>query len=148
MSDDSEKKKSDWAIPFLGRLCLIGWISSILFEVFRSSDVVRMVCVFFGPWSCAIVIIHGTILALMRRQVGLLMFVLLAIAPAIHLTSVAIRWNVFPPFNSPAVESAPGDESMSPASFEPATGGTSASPATGGTSASRDGNKIGERIAR
>ena len=92
---DENAKKPDWAIAFLGRLCLIGWVCAILYESFDFFTPLRNACLLFGPWACVLALLNGISLLLMRRQGIFLFFVLLVIPPSIHfgfvLKNVAIE---------------------------------------------------------
>jgi hypothetical protein len=99
--DDQPAKKRDWAIVFLGRLCLIGWVCAILYEAFDFLKPMRQICLFFGPWACVIALLNGLALLLIRRQGIFLVFVLIAIPPTIHfgfiLRNIAIEKKLIDP---------------------------------------------------
>ena len=103
MADEPEKKR-DWAVPFLGRLCLIGWVCAILYETFDFLKPVRQLCLLFGPWACIIAIVNGLGLMLIRRQGIFLVFVLAALPPAIHfgivIRNIAIEKHLIGPSQS------------------------------------------------
>lgn len=103
MADDSAGKP-DWAIAFLGRLCLIGWLCAILFETFTYIQPLRQVFLLFGFWACVIALVHSLILLLIRRQGIFLIFVLISLPPTIHFALV-IRNIVIQKEQSDPVES-------------------------------------------
>jgi len=82
--DDEPAKKRDWAITFVGRLCLIAWVSAILYESFDFLKPVRQICLYFGPWACIIALLNSLALLLIRRQGIFLVFVLITVPPTIH----------------------------------------------------------------
>jgi hypothetical protein len=88
-------KKPDWAIPFLTRLCLIGWVCAILYEAFDFLRPVRQLCLLFGPWACIIALLNAVTLLLIRRRGIFLFFILVALPPAVHfgfiLRNIAIE---------------------------------------------------------
>lgn len=92
---DEPAKKPDWAIAFLSRLCLIGWVCAILYEAFDFLKPVRQLCLLFGPWACVIAVVNGLILFLIRRRALILVLVLIAIPPTIFfgivLKNIAIE---------------------------------------------------------
>src|SRR5437667_84144 len=83
MDDDSGKKR-DWAVVFIGRLCLIAWVSAILYEAFDFLKPIRQLCLFFGPWACLIALMNSLAFLLMRRQGIFFVFALIVIPPSIH----------------------------------------------------------------
>lgn len=85
--DDSAPKR-DWAIVFISRLCLIAWVSAILYEAFDFLPPVRQVCLFFGPWACVIALLNSLVFLLMRRQGLFFVFALIVIPPTIHFGNV------------------------------------------------------------
>ena len=44
--DEHPAGKRDWAITFVGRLCLIGWVTAILYETFDFLTPLRQVCLY------------------------------------------------------------------------------------------------------
>ena len=86
--DDQPDKKPDWAIPFLSRLCLIGWVCAILYEAFDFLKPVRQLCLVFGPWACAIAVLNGLFLFLIRRRALILVLVLIAVPPTLFFGMV------------------------------------------------------------
>jgi len=83
MSDDAPKR-TDWAITFIGRLCLIGWICAIFYEAFDFFSPVRQFSLLFGPWACIIALINAFVLLMLRRQGIFLLFFLLTLPPTVH----------------------------------------------------------------
>ena len=114
--DDQPTKKRDWAIVFLGRICLIGWVCAILYEAFDFLKPMRQFCLVFGPWACVIALLNGLALLLIRRQGIFLVFVLIIIPPTIHfgivLRNIAINKKLIDPheFGGPA-ETEPKEDS-------------------------------------
>lgn len=98
--DDQPAQKRDWAIIFVSRLCLIGWVCAILYEAFDFLPLVRQVCLFFGPWACVIALLNSVVFLLARRQGIFFVFALIAIPPTIHfgyvLKNIAVekKWIV------------------------------------------------------
>lgn len=82
--DEQPAGKRDWAITFVGRLCLIGWVAAILYEAFDFLTPMRQVCLFFGPWACIIALLNAVGLLLIRRQGIFLVFALIILPPTIH----------------------------------------------------------------
>jgi hypothetical protein len=83
MDDDSSRKR-DWAIIFVSRLCLISWVSAILYETFDFLPPVRQMCLFFGPWACVIALLNSLVFLLIRRQGVFFVFALITIPPSIE----------------------------------------------------------------
>ena len=81
---EASTKKSDWAIPFLGRLCLIAWVCAILYEAFDFVKPVRQVCLLFGPWACVLALLNALGFLYLRRQGIFLIFLLISIPPTVH----------------------------------------------------------------
>lgn len=110
--DDEGPKKRDWAVVFLFRLCLIGWMCSILYETLHRVPTLRPACLFVGAWACVIAVLNGIAFLLMRRQGIFLIFVLIMIPPTIHFgliwRNVAIdkKWLE----SSPSKDNAGADE--------------------------------------
>ncbi len=106
---DEPAKKRDWAVAFLGRICLIGWICAIFYEAFDFLKPVRQICLFFGPWACVIALLHSLALWTIRRQGIFLIFILIALPPTIHfgyvLRNIAVekKWIDPTEFGGPAV---------------------------------------------
>ena len=106
--DDQPARKRDWAITFIGRLCLIGWVCAILYEAFDFLKPVRQVCLFFGPWACVIAILNSLAMLSIRRQGIFLVFFLMTIPPTVHfglvLRNIAIekKWIDSRDFGGPA----------------------------------------------
>jgi hypothetical protein len=94
MSDEPAKKR-DWAVPFLGRLCLIAWVCMILYEAFDFLKPIRQICLLFGPWACLIALFNALTLLFIRRQGIFFIFLLISIPPTIHfglvLKNIAIE---------------------------------------------------------
>lgn len=94
---DEPARKRDWAVVFLGRICLIAWVCAILYETLDFVKPVRQVCLFFGPWACVIALLNGLVLLISRRQGIFLVFMLIAIPPSIHfgyvLRNIAVEKN-------------------------------------------------------
>lgn len=82
--DEQPSGRRDWAITFVGRLCLIGWVSAILYEAFDFLTPLRQICLFFGPWACIIALLNAVGLLLIRRQGIFLVFALIILPPTIH----------------------------------------------------------------
>ena len=88
MADESPKKP-DWAIVFLSRLCVIGWVCAIFYETLLYDPMeffkpFRQMFLLFGVWACAIALIHAVALVLIRRQGIFVFFLLITIPPSIH----------------------------------------------------------------
>ena len=83
MSDEAARK-SDWAIVLVGRLCLIGWVSAILYECFDFLKPIRQIFLTVGPWICLLALLHALAFLLIRRQGIFLVFLLISIPPSIH----------------------------------------------------------------
>lgn len=96
--------KRDWAVAFLGRLCLIAWVCAMLYEAFDFLPFVRRVCLLFGPWACVIALLNAFALLLIRRQGVFLVFLLLTAPPAIHfglvLNNIAKDRGYFEPWHA------------------------------------------------
>lgn len=114
MADESASKP-DWAITFLGRLCLIGWTCAILFETFYFLRPVRQICLLVGPWACIIALLNALWFLYARKQGIFLIFVLVAALPAIHfgliLKNIAVenKWVDPAALGSPASGEPPSD---------------------------------------
>ncbi|WP_010588172.1 hypothetical protein [Schlesneria paludicola] len=87
MADEPDRRR-DWAVTFLGRLCLIGWTCAILYEAFDFLKPVRQICLLFGPWACVIALVNAIGLLLIRRRGIFLLFLLLIIPPTVHFGMV------------------------------------------------------------
>ena len=118
MADEPDKKR-DWAVTFLGRLCLIGWTCVILYEAFDFLKPVRQLCLLFGPWACLIALVNAIAFLLIRRQGIFLLFVLVIIPPTIHfgmiIRNIAVEKQLL--FDSERNSDKPN------AAFEPAPAG-------------------------
>ena len=118
---DQPAKKSDWAVAFVGRLCLIGWICAILYESFDFFTPVRKVCLLFGPWALILALINSLAMLMIRRQSIFLVFIVLSIPPSIHfglvLRNIAIEKKLFE--SSKSEQPAPASEPAEVRSEEP-----------------------------
>lgn len=85
---DKPDRRRDWAVTFLGRLCLIGWTCAILYETFDFLKPVRQLCLLFGPWACIIALVNAVGLLLIRRRAIFVLFLLLIIPPTFHFGMV------------------------------------------------------------
>jgi hypothetical protein len=118
---DQPAKKSDWAVAFVGRLCLIGWICAILYESFDFFTPIRKVCLLFGPWALILALINSLAMLMIRRQSIFLVFIVLSIPPSIHfglvLRNIVIEKKLFE--SSKNEKPAPTAESEEVRSEEP-----------------------------
>ncbi len=83
MSDKPEKSNA-WAIALVGRLCLIGWISVILYECFDFVPWARQIFLAVGPWICLLAFLHALVYFFLRRQGIFLVFMLITLPPTIY----------------------------------------------------------------
>lgn len=119
---EERRVKRDWAIAFLGRLCLIAWVCAILYEAFDFLPIVRRTCLLFGPWACVIALMNAVALLFIRRQAVFLFFILITLPPSIHfglvLKNIAIERQLFESSNSTG-EPAPAEVKDSPTEITP-----------------------------
>ena len=101
MADEPAAKKPDWAIVFLGRLCVIGWVCAILYETFDFFKPIRQTCLLFGFWSSVLALLNGLALLFIRRQGIFFIFVLISILPTIHfgivMRNIAVQKKLIDP---------------------------------------------------
>ena len=118
MSDEKKGKSPAWAITLVGRLCLIGWISVILYECFDFLPGIRQLFLAVGPWICLLAFLHATVFLFLHRQGIFLVFMLIAFPPTVYfgvvLRNIAVDQKVsVPPKSSPG-EQPPEEKEKSP----------------------------------
>ena len=87
MGDEREKGYS-WQTVLVGRLCLIGWISVILYECFPFVPWMRQLFLAAGPWICLLAFFHALVYFFRYKQGIFLIFMLVATPPTIHFGMV------------------------------------------------------------
>jgi|GEM_PF-3476590 hypothetical protein len=83
MSDEAVKK-SDWAVPFIARLSVIGWVCSIFYETLNFLAPIRPVFLLVGFWASVMAFLYAIGLLFIRRNGIFFIFLLVALPPTIH----------------------------------------------------------------
>lgn len=97
MSDPKEKSQA-WGTTLVGRLCLFGWISVILYECFDFVPSVRQVFLAVGPWICLLAFLHALVFLCLHRQGIFIVLMLVSLPPTIYfgivLRNIAVEQQI------------------------------------------------------